>query len=315
MNTSFADTAGIGAAIPAPPAPAAKPLGTTLVTLVRREFWEHRVLWIAPAVVSALMIVGVLVASAKYRNPHASLSDEGPGGMTMFAVMQGSISMPLAVVMLIVLVFYLLDCLYAERRDRSILFWKSMPVSDGLTVLSKLTVATLIVPLGVFVLGLLLSLVFTGIWQVNALLGRLPQIPAWDMVGWLRAELALLLCFVVGALWYAPCAAYLLVVSAWARRSPFLWLLLPPVAAQILEQVAFGSHYVGGFISYRLAGIWPILFGHMHLGRGRAFALSSALNQLNLGAALSDIDLWLGLAAAAGLVFAAIRIRRYRDDT
>jgi len=167
----------------------------------------------------------------------------------------------------------------------------------------------------VFVLGLLLSLTFTGLWQANALLGRLPAIPGWDMGGWLKAELALLACFVVGALWYAPCAAYLLVVSAWARRSPFLWLLLPPVAAQIVEHIAFDTHYISRFLGYRLTGIWPILFGHMHFGRGRAAALSSALNQLDVGAVLSDIDLWLGVAAAAGLVFVATRIRRYRDDT
>jgi len=315
MNTSFAEAAGDdGAAIPPPPA--AKPLGTTFLTLVRREFWEHRALWIAPAAISALMVVGVLIASAKYKAPnHPAMTDEGPGGMTMFAVMQGSVSMPLVLVMSIVLVFYLLDCLYAERRDRSILFWKSLPVSDGLTVLAKLAVATIIVPLGVFVLGLVLSLVFAGIWELNAALGRLPAIPGWDMGGWLNAELALLACFFVGMLWYAPCAAYLLAVSAWARRSPFLWLLLPPVAAQILEKVAFDTHYVGSFLLYRLAGIWPILFAHMHLGRGRSFALSSALNQLNLGAALGNVDLWLGLVVAAGLVFAAIRIRRYRDDS
>jgi ABC-2 type transport system permease protein len=242
--------------------------------------------------------------------------DEGPWhGMAMFGVMQGSVTMPLALVTTIVLVFYLLDCLYAERKDRSILFWKSLPVSDGLTVLSKLLVALLLVPLGVFALGLVLSLALTGIWQVNAFLGRLPAIPGWDMAGWLQTELALLLCFAVGALWYAPCAAYLLLVSAWARRNPFLWLILPPVAAQILERVAFGTHYVASFIGYRLFGIWPKLFGHMQFGRGRAHLLGSALAQLDLGAALADLDLWLGLAAAAGLTFAAIRIRRYRDDT
>jgi ABC-2 type transport system permease protein len=314
MSTSFADSAGERAGNPAPPA--AKPLAVTFQTLVRREFWEHRALWIAPAVVSALMILGALFASVKYRlTARGGMPDEGADGMTMFAVMQGSVSMPIVLVMSIVLVFYLLDCLYAERRDRSILFWKSLPVSDGLTVLSKLAVATIIVPLGVFVLGLALSLVFTGIWQVSAALGRLPAIPGWDMGGWLKAELALLACFAVGTLWYAPLAAYLLVVSAWARRSPFLWLLLPPVAAQIVEKVAFDTHYVGSFLGYRLIGIWPVLFAHGHSGHGRSFALSSALNQLKLGAALSNIDLWLGLLAAAGLVFAAIRIRRYRDDS
>jgi ABC-2 type transport system permease protein len=315
MSSTVADAAGERAPSAAPPA--AKALSSTLLSLVRREFWEHRALWLGPAVVAGLIVLGALTASVKYRAPNLDMSgDEGPWhGMAMFGVMQGSVTMPLALVTTIVLVFYLLDCLYAERKDRSILFWKSLPVSDGLTVLSKLLVALLLVPLGVFALGLVLSLALTGIWQVNAFLGRLPAIPGWDMAGWLQTELALLLCFAVGALWYAPCAAYLLLVSAWARRNPFLWLILPPVAAQILERVAFGTHYVASFIGYRLFGIWPKLFGHMHFGRGRAHMLGAALAQLDLGAALADLDLWLGLAAAAGLTFAAIRIRRYRDDT
>ena len=314
MSSTVAEAAGDR--VPGAAPPVLKALGRTLLSLVRREFWEHRALWVAPSAVAGLMLLAALVASVKYRLTDADLSgEESPGSMTMFAVMQGFVSTPLSAVTLIVLVFYLLDCLYAERKDRSILFWKSLPVSDGLTVLSKLLVALGLVPLGVFVLGLLVSLACTGIWQLNAALGRLPGIPGWDLVGWLKAELALLLCFFIGALWYAPCAAYLLVVSTWARRTPFLWLLLPPVAAQILERIAFGTHYLASFIGYRLFGIWPMVFSHMHLGHGRAFALGSALDQLDLGAALGNIDLWLGLGAAAGLTFAAIRIRRYRDDT
>jgi ABC-2 type transport system permease protein len=291
------------------------PRSGLLLTLVRRELWEHRALWLAPAVVAALMIVGALFASVKYHLTGADMPHDEAPGMTMFAVMQGAATMPLAVVTVIVLVFYLLDCLYAERKDRSILFWKSLPVSDGLTVLSKLLVALVIVPLAVLVLGLLLSLVFTGIWEVDAVLGRVPAIPGWDLVGWLQAELALLLCCLVAVLWYAPLAAYLLVVSAWARRTPFLWLLLPPVAGQIVEHVAFGTHFLSRFIGYRLFGIWPQLFAGMGFGHGRAFALASGLKQLNLGAALTDIDLWLGLLVAAALFLAAVRIRRYRDDT
>ncbi|HYL03906.1 MAG TPA: hypothetical protein VEU54_10870 [Steroidobacteraceae bacterium] len=312
--------AAVDAASDAPGAPApsaARPPLAVLVMLVRRELWENRALWIAPLAVAALMLLGALVATVKYRLPGADLSDDHGTheGMSMYAVAQGFVSTPLSAVTLIVLVFYLLDCLYAERKDRSILFWKSLPVSDGLTVLSKLLVALVIVPLAVFALGLLLSLLFTGIWELDAALGRVPSIPGWDLIGWLRAELALLLCLLVAALWYAPCAAYLLVVSAWARRSPFLWMLLPPLAAQILERVAFGTHYLASFIAYRLFGIWPELFAHMHFGHGRAFALASALDQLHLGAAFTDLDLWLGVLAAAAFAFAATRIRRYRDDT
>jgi ABC-2 type transport system permease protein len=314
MNSHFADAAAGEA--PREFTPGARiGAGSTLAMLVRREFWEHRALWIAPLVVAALMVVSAFVASVKYSLTHADMHHDGSDGMTMFSVMQSAVSMPLALVTLIVLSFYLLDCLYAERKDRSILFWKSLPVSDNLTVLSKLLVALLVVPLGVFALGLLVSLSFVGIWELNAAFGRLPPIPGWDTLAWLKGEMALLACVIVGVLWYAPFAAYLLVVSAWARRSPFLWASVPVVLAPLLERMAFGTTYLWKLLAYRTYGIWHTLFPYPHLGHGRADALASMFGQLRFGAAFSDIDLWLGLAVTAALVFAAIRLRRYRDDT
>ena len=314
MNSHFADAAAAEAAREFTPA-ARIAAGSTLAMLVRREFWEHRALWIAPLVVAALMVVSAFVASVKYSLTHADMHHDGSEGMTMFSVMQSAVSMPLALVTLIVLSFYLLDCLYAERKDRSILFWKSLPVSDNLTVLSKLLVALLVVPLGVFALGLLVSLSFVGIWELNAAFGRLPPIPGWDTLAWLKGEMALLACLMVGVLWYAPFAAYLLVVSAWARRSPFLWATVPVVLAPLLERMAFGTTYLWKLLAYRTYGIWQTLFPYPHLGHGRADALASVFGQLRFGAAFSDVDLWLGLAVTAALVFAAIRLRRYRDDT
>jgi ABC-2 type transport system permease protein len=314
MNSHFADAAAGEA--PRESTPGARiGAGGTLAMLVRREFWEHRALWIAPLVVAALMVVSAFVASVKFRLTHADMHPDGSDGMTMFSVMQSAVSMPLSLVTLIVLSFYLLDCLYAERKDRSILFWKSLPVSDNLTVLSKLLVALLVVPLGVFALGLLVSLSFVGIWELNAAFGRLPPIPGWDTLAWLKGEMALLACLIVGVLWYAPFAAYLLVVSAWARRSPFLWATVPVVLAPLLERMAFGTNYLWKLLAYRTYGIWRTLFPYPHPGHGRADALASMFGQLRFRAAFTDIDLWLGLAVAAVLLWAAIRLRRYRDDT
>jgi hypothetical protein len=79
--------------------------------------------------------------------------------------------------------------------------------------------------------------------------------------------------------------------------------------------MAFGTTYLWKLLAYRTYAIWHTLFPYPHLGRGRADALASVFGQLRFGAAFSDIDLWLGLAVTAALVFAAIRLRRYRDDT
>src|SRR5256885_6941272 len=91
MNSNLADAAGEG---PREAAPAAR-TGTagTLLVLIRRELWEHRALWIAPLVVAALMVCGAVVAGLKYHLTHADMSGEDrPGGMAMFAVMQGAAS-------------------------------------------------------------------------------------------------------------------------------------------------------------------------------------------------------------------------------
>jgi len=275
-----------------------------------------RALWIAPLVVAALMVVSAFVASVKYSLTHADMHHDGSDGMTMFSVMQSAVSMPLA----------LGDADCAEFLPAGLpvrgaqgpqhpLLEVLTGVSDNLTVLSKLLVALLVVPLGVFALGLLVSLELVGIWELNAAFGRLPPIPGWDTLAWLKGEMALLACVMVGVLWYAPFAAYLLVVrpGRGAVRScgpPSRWCW-----RRLLERMAFGTTYLWNLLTYRTYGIWHTLFPYPHLGRGRADALASVFGQLRFGAAFSDIDLWLGLAVTAALVFAAIRLRRYRDDT
>ena len=169
---------------------------------------------------------------------------------------------PLYLIMLLVLTFYLLDCLYAERKDRSILFWKSLPVSDGLTVLSKFLVAVVVVPLGVLVLAAACHVLLFLVWQLGVATGRLPDVLTWSTVLWFKVEAAMLASLVLGALWYAPVAAAFLVVSAWARRSPIMWVTLAPIVAMVVEW-KIGTHYVAHFLYYRTFGIWEVLgMGH-----------------------------------------------------
>jgi ABC-2 type transport system permease protein len=312
MNSTFAEAAGDTPRTA--PAPAVRPPGAALLTLVRREFWEHASLWRVPLVAAALLALCAIPA-------HVDLDAEdwarlAPNRVAIFTATQ-LLCVPLYLIMTVMLSFYLLDCLYAERRDRSVLFWKSMPVSDALTVLSKFLVAVAVVPLGVFGLAMLSNLLFVGIWELRVAAGNAPAIISWDTLAWMRTEIALLVCLILGTLWYAPLVAALLAVSAWVRRSPVMWVTLAPLLAIILERIAFGSHHVWSFLQYRTLGIWrllgegdePIVRGH-HL-RG----LDSLLGSLNFGAALRSPGLWLGLLAAAALLFVTIRIRRYRDDT
>ncbi len=135
--------------------------------------------------------------------------------------------------------------------------------------------------------------------------------------GLLAYSMYVLLGLLVSALWYAPFAAYLLLVSAWARRSPFLWAVLPPVVAPLLEHIAFGTHYLGQLLGYRTFGIWERVFEepHMAFHRSGVHAPDAVLDKVSFGAAFTDIDLWLGALVAAAMVYGAIRLRRYRDDS
>ena len=320
MNTTFAE-AGDGTPSAAAP-PAGIPLTSTLVTLVRREFWEHRVLWLGPVVAAALVALAAISAHVNFDFTHEHdsqlqmmLSPSGRRGVSSFV--QWALSIPLYVVMLFVLSYYLLDCLNAERKDRSILFWKSLPVSDGLTVGAKLLMAFVVVPLGVFALAALTYFVFSAIVAVRVAIGSAPDLLVFDPLSWLQLEVVMLGELILGVLWYAPAAACLLLLSAWVRR-PFLWATLPPIFLPLLERIALGTHYVWNFLHYRTVGIWQVLIRDLNINPGtmQHQTLSSALmQQLHFGAAFSDAGLWSGVLVAAALVYATIRVRRYRDET
>ena len=213
----------------------------------------------------------------------------------------------------IVVAFYALDCLYAERKDRSILFWKSLPVSDGLTVLSKFLVAMVLVPGGVFLLAIASHLIALSIWELRVASGGVPDVVSWDTVAWVRGELVILLCLILSSLWYAPLVAASMLLSAWVKRGPILWAFLAPFLVWLLELIVFHTFYFWHFIQYRSTGIWHIL-----ATRGAHSVMSKnmrLLSDLNWAAAFTSLDLWLGVLAAAGLLYAAARVRRYRDDT
>jgi ABC-2 type transport system permease protein len=285
--------------------------------LIRRELWEHRALWVVPLVIAALIVVAAMF-------PHASMqidADEVASPqkyMDLFALFHSAMTVPQLLLLSVLLPYYLLDCLFAERKDRSILFWKALPVSDAQTVLSKLLVALAVVPLGVFVLTLVTDAAASGILAVR--FHGSPLVRAflrWDTQAWLYTQGLILGALVVVILWYAPVAAYLMLVSAWAKRSPFLWAAMPPLVAMLIEKIAFGTSYVARFLGYRLR--ISDLLGLNH-GAGKAAMAAGEhapgmLDRLRPLAALSNVDLWLGLVATAALVWLTIRIRRHQSDS
>jgi ABC-2 type transport system permease protein len=313
-----ADPATDAAPVPATPVSTRPPV---LRTLIRREFWEHRALWMAPLATAALLLVAAIFGQHNYDSAFTALPEQR---LALFGVVMAYASVAQFVVLGLIVWMYASDCLYTERKDRSILFWKSMPVSDTLTVLSKVLVVTVIVPLGVYLVSALTTLLMSAIYLVRAWQDHAGGGAFWDASAWLRIQWVTLLTVVAGVLWYAPVTAFLMLVSAWARRSVQLWVFLTPAILVILERMVLGSHHVWNVLKYRLGNVFMDLSwtdaAHSSI-RGLSDNVDKPMT-LNLMVAsvdpmpvLTNVDLWLGLVVAALLIVATVRIRQYRDDT
>ena len=277
---------------------------------VRRELWENRSIYLAPVVVGALVLVGFGIAlftlPATFRAATALGPDE------QHAVIQRpylTAAIVLMAVDLLVAVFYCIDALYGERRDRAILFWKSMPVSDRLTVLAKASIPILVLPLvtvaatavtqGIMLLASSAVLAANGM-STAALWGNVPFL---DMV---RINLEHMLLF--HGIWYAPVYGWLLLASAWATRLPFLWAALPPLTIGIVERIAFNStHFATLVQSHLFGGPTPGPYGSPTPGP----MTMDMLAPHSLAHFLAAPELWAGLVLTALFLAAASRLRHY----
>jgi ABC-2 type transport system permease protein len=280
---------------------------STLHWCVRRELWENRYLYRVPLGAAALVLFASTIHVAMtLPNRIASLPALDP------ARQQTAISMPFSMaasvvflVTYIVGAFYSLDALYGERRDRSILFWKSLPVSDRTTVLSKAAIPLVVLPLFIFAIALTTQLVLlllsTAILAVN---GTSPVL-LWTRLPLVRMTLVMVYGLVVHALWHAPVYAWLLLVSGWARRVPILWALLPVAAVSLVARLALGSTNFCDLVQYRLMGTLHVAFDFQ--GRHGVVPMVTPVRFL------ATPGLWLGLLVAAALLAAAVRLRRDRE--
>jgi ABC-2 type transport system permease protein len=293
-------------------------------TLVRREIWEHRSLWMAPLAVTALLLICALLTHGALKIDATDSSEWlDPRNKTIvFALAQWALTIPHYLVMILLLNFYLLDCLYAERKDRSILFWKSLPVTDGATVASKIFVSCVVLPLGTFALALVTDVFFTAIWNLRAAIGHAPELIVWDTVAFLKTQAVMFLGLVISILWYAPFFGIFLLASAGLRRNVLMWVTVVPLLTAIGERIAFGTHWISSLIDYRWDGIWSslrvetaVLGSITNVGPAEVVSIPEVYDRVHVGPAFTNIDLWLGILFAAACAYAAARIRRYRDET
>ena len=206
---------------------------------------------------------------------------------------------------LIVGIFYSLDALYGERRDRSILFWKSLPVSDLTTVLSKLTIPLVILPLLSFTISLATQFIMLLLSSVILLGSGLNIAALWTEVSFFHVSFVLLYhLLTIHGLWYAPLYGWLLLVSAWAKRAPFIWAFLPPFVISGVEKIAFNTSRFLALLQYRLMGPSDGMAPHSPPKDFMATLMPEHF--------FNTPGLWTGLALAVVFLAAAVRLRRYQ---
>ena len=281
---------------------------------IRRELWENRSIYIAPLAVAAVYLFGFLISlfwvPRSMRGIAAAHGSIPP--VVELAMPYSHASMLIMLIAFLVGIFYSLDALHSERRDRSILFWKSLPVSDLTTVLSKASIPLLVLPLLTFAITVALQLIMLLLSvAVRAVSGSGTSVP-WAPP---LFEMELVLLYAVGvlALWHAPIYCWFLLVSGWARRATFLWAVLPPLGVAVVEYAAFRTSYVGSRLHDRLGGFTAAAFDLKDKKGVPIDAHFIPLTQLAPWRFLSSPGLWIGLVLAAIFLAAAVRMRRYRD--
>ena len=299
--------------------------------LLQRELWEHRSIYVVPIVVAILMTLASLTGQVSIDGmEHVDMGIVGASNMpdnaravVLSGIMIG-LSTTFVFAMWILTIFYVLDSLYAERKDRSILFWRSVPSTDFETVLSKLLTAMLVIPLVTFamiVVTHLAVLLITSVW-VGAR-GGSGMYLIWGSVPFIDNWAATLIFVLVLPLWLSPFIGWFLFVSAFTKRSPFLTAFLPIVVLPLLEKMIFNSAVFAEAFFIRSIkmplfmdlGTMERLFDEGDHFASLGDAKLSLLGLMDFSGFLANPGLWLGLIVCGLFTAAAIYVRRYRDDS
>tara|TARA_R110002072_G_scaffold31735_5_gene97534 strand:- start:16806 stop:17738 length:933 start_codon:yes stop_codon:yes gene_type:complete len=298
-----------------------------LLILTRREFWEHRgTFLILPAVVTSVFI-GILVimllglssnsievnidADWETDNQTHELRVQDSSLMDVFGMKMAELaSMPDALredrldqlfvgmsviwvgVLWVVIIFYLLGALYDDRKDRSVLFWKSMPVSDAMTVASKLVAGLVLAPM-IYLAFIVVAHLSLAIAATIGASGQ--EFSMWDTL-WASANFftrwaGFLALYVFTVLWCLPFFGWLLFVSAWAKSAPMVWAVGVPMVLVIVEGMFFSSSYLGQFFVEHMLSIefWRQgreVIGNFELPAALEFGSSLVVGMLLIGAAV-----------------------------
>ncbi len=298
-----------------------------LFMLVRREFWEHRSLVVAPLVIAGLIFLGICISLVTVGSINgvsiaemiAGLNFVPSGGTAtgLNGALLGLVPV-MNFVLFFVVFFYCLDALYAERKDRSVLFWRSLPVTDVETVASKFLTASVAAPLVAFVALVALQLaaliaVTVFVWIGDGDAGKL----IWAPLSLTRVFGFALYTLLTSSLLLLPFVGWFLFCSAYVKKAPFLWAVLPFLLLPLLEGLIFRStHFV------------DIVFGHFPRAYSASFSIDPDLlpnedqpfrgidptSFIDFGGMLTSVNVWAGVAVAIAFAVGAVYMRRTRTE-
>jgi ABC-2 type transport system permease protein len=274
---------------------------------VRRELWENRYVYVAPIAVAAVFLLANIVGMFHLADKIRSLSGGDPQQYREAILEPYNIAAAFMMgAYILVTLFYCAEALHSERRDRSILFWKSLPVSDLTTVLSKASIPFVILPLLTFVLTWVLQLTILLVSSAVLLASGQSIASFWAHLPVMQMSL-LMLYHVVTAhmLWPAPIYCWLLLVSGWAKRAAFLWAVLPVLVIAGVEKIAFHTQHFLTLMGRRLIGDT-----HTAYMSTNTFP-TDPMTHITPGSFLLSPALWIGLLLAAAFLAAAVRLRRH----
>ena len=297
-----------------------------LIALIRREYWENKGAFrTTPLVIGGIYIAFLLMSifttahfdneMYTFREAIRMLAEQTPEFRSVHGseVMLGS-SLFFTVVLAFVVFFYLLGALYDDRKDRSILFWKSLPASDTLTIASKLLSAMVLAPLIFWVIIVITQIIMAGIASLMVLsVGENPWTLFLSVVNPFKAWALLLVSYLAASIWFLPMYGWLLLVSSFAPRIPLLFAVLPPVVFAILQVwITFLETFTFNASLFGLIGEWvanspAILTAQVHDGQG-TLALGMPLTKdFDHAVTVANIlDRLFSLQMAGGLAVAAV---------
>ncbi len=300
------------------------------LALLKREIWEHRSIWVTPAAILVIVTLGVLAMLVFASGFAAELDIVIFGAQNLAGDTERQVALTgfflatswvFLIAMTILTVFYCLDSLYAERKDKSILFWRSLPVTDAETVISKLITAIFVIPTAAIagiIVTHLINLIITSIWV--SMKGGDGVMLIWGSVSFIDNWLAAFVFVIAIGIWMSPFVGWFLLVSAYTKRSPLLMAFMPLVLIGLLEGIIFRTHVFAENVLARGDGL-PIIRTldierffereEWRIGEGA----TKLLVHLDVVQFLTSPSMWAGVLVCGLLSTAAIYVRRFRDES